>query len=587
MVAGGPFVPQNTATELSSAENVFPNEKGLVKLKHKKPSLKHPPPPHPTPLPARLSQQLNTPSLETSRKEKNERVSKKDIYNHMLSRLTTASNAGRYAISAARRSANALTVEWEDGVSASYPFKWMVDHAPASPFINVATLQRGVDTFEIPFNIQPHSIQITNERQQISVDWNAAAFTPAAAASGQDHAESSSSSSSSARSSSSRSRSRVHYCSDWLRRRRLPQSQGTNDSGSNADTSAAAFTTPEVWRADLFVRNGGAGAPTVPFEEVVSPDNDNEGLQRLLAHLVKYGLACVSGTPGTMAETERLARRIGFVEETLYGKMWATAPDLTPRDPTQAYSGDSPTVQLRQGNAAALQQQQQQRGEGAGSDGSVESYSDTAYSNVELHLHTDGCYYTNPPGLQIFNCAYNTAAGGASRYVDGFAVAAQLQHEDPDAFAFLAEAALPYHCFDSAVHQLAWGPIFDFKRRGMRLKRSTTTTTTTTSSNQLALQLSSIRHNDYDRAALCVGMSSSEVEQFYAHHTTLTALLRDPSNVLLLPQHEGNTMICNNHRVLHGRDAFEGARNLMGCYIGKDEWTSKARLLGVLQADAL
>eukprot|EP00729_Bicosta_minor_P020947 gene20947-10151_t len=496
----------------------------------------------------------------------------------MLSRLTTA---GRYTISAAHRSANSITVEWDDGVSARYPFKWLVDHAPASPFFNPATLQREVDTFQIPFNIQPLSVQITNECQQISVEWNAAAFLPAATAAAaaappaSDQAQGQSSSSSS---------SSVHYSTNWLRERRMLQSQDKNDgngsTSNNEDVPPAAFTAPEVWHADLFLRNGGADAPTVPFEDVVSTDNDNDGLQRLLAYLVKYGLACVSGTPGTMAETERLARRIGFVEETLYGKMWATAPHLTPDDPTQAYC--STTTTLRQ-EAAALQQPQQREGEAEEQEAasSVETYLDTAYSNVELHLHTDGCYYTNPPGLQIFNCAYNTAAGGASRYVDGFAVAALLQQTDPDALAFLAEVALPYHCFDSEVHQLAWGPVFDFKRRGTRLKCSSD------DNNQLALQLSSIRHNDYDRAALSRGMSASEVEQFYQHHETLTALIRDPSNVLLLPQHEGNTMICNNHRVLHGRDAFEGARNLMGCYIGKDEWESKARLLRVLQADAL
>jgi len=37
--------------------------------------------------------------------------------------------------------------------------------------------------------------------------------------------------------------------------------------------------------------------------------------------------------------------------------------------------------------------------------------------------------------------------------------------------------------------------------------------------------------------------------------------------------------VLNNHRVLHGRSAFEGKRRMCGAYIGVDEYRSKLAVL--------
>jgi trimethyllysine dioxygenase len=41
----------------------------------------------------------------------------------------------------------------------------------------------------------------------------------------------------------------------------------------------------------------------------------------------------------------------------------------------------------------------------------------------------------------------------------------------------------------------------------------------------------------------------------------------------------GDTILIDNHRVLHGRYAFQGRRNLIGCYLTADDWRSKLRVL--------
>ena len=46
--------------------------------------------------------------------------------------------------------------------------------------------------------------------------------------------------------------------------------------------------------------------------------------------------------------------------------------------------------------------------------------------------------------------------------------------------------------------------------------------------------------------------------------------------VQLLP---GTAVVVNNHRVLHGRAAFDGKRRMCGAYIGIDEYRSKLAVL--------
>jgi alpha-ketoglutarate-dependent taurine dioxygenase len=43
----------------------------------------------------------------------------------------------------------------------------------------------------------------------------------------------------------------------------------------------------------------------------------------------------------------------------------------------------------------------------------------------------------------------------------------------------------------------------------------------------------------------------------------------------------GTMVLVHNARILHGREAFAGARNLLGAYMDQDELDSKARVLGL------
>lgn len=82
-----------------------------------------------------------------------------------------------------------------------------------------------------------------------------------------------------------------------------------------------------------------------------------------------------------------------------------------------------------------------------------------------------------------------------------------------------------------------------------------------------------VRHNDYDRAPLS-DMSPVEVDAFYRLLPTLVSSLRDPQFANLFRMDVGTMIVIDNHRVMHGRKAFEGSRNLVGCYINKDDFLS-------------
>merc|ERR1712012_61281 len=94
---------------------------------------------------------------------------------------------------------------------------------------------------------------------------------------------------------------------------------------------------------------------------------------------------------------------------------------------------------------------------------------DTAYTNVELPLHTDCTYLRHQPGLQLFNCVAQALAptssplNGSTRLADGFKAAEILRRDHPTTFDFFCRVSLPFmHGNDvSAVNMRHEGPVFE------------------------------------------------------------------------------------------------------------------------------
>ena len=93
-------------------------------------------------------------------------------------------------------------------------------------------------------------------------------------------------------------------------------------------------------------------------------------------------------------------------------------------------------------------------------------------------------------------------------------------------------------------------------------------------------RLSEVRIADFLRGPLMAPYD--EIEPAYAAPMQLQRLLREPRFALRFNYCPGDLVIFDNRRLLHARDAFEGAsghRWLQGCYIDHDGPESLYRLL--------
>jgi trimethyllysine dioxygenase len=233
-----------------------------------------------------------------------------------------------------------------------------------------------------------------------------------------------------------------------------------------------------------------------------------------------YGILRIAAMPSSMEDTERLARKIGFIMETIYGKMWTTNPQTDDQQ-----------------------------------------YSDTASSNIELLHHTDGTYILDPPGLQIFNCIAQAGEGGDSCYIDSFYVVEKLRQTCPEAFDFFAKKTFHFHHYGKDVHYATMEPIIKLDHLG---------------------NIKHFRHNDYDRAPL-THMSYEDVEKFYTYHDKLLNIMRNGKMEFVSKMKVGEMVVVDNHRVMHARRAFLGnERALIGCYIGRNEYENRLRMLGII-----
>lgn len=180
-------------------------------------------------------------------------------------------------------------------------------------------------------------------------------------------------------------------------------------------------------------------------------------------------------------------------------------------------------------------------------------------SDRALLVHTDLPYRTDPPGVQLLLACEIETRGGASTLVDGFGCAAQLQKESPEAFDLLASVPVEYPYVRDHVEIMGRAPLIEAS--GGRLQR--------------------IR-----RAPDLMGspiLGAGDADAFYRALRRWWQMLDDPRATHELPLGPGDLLMFDNHRMLHGRTAFElgtgGRRRLVGCYLHSDDVASRRAVL--------
>lgn len=187
---------------------------------------------------------------------------------------------------------------------------------------------------------------------------------------------------------------------------------------------------------------------------------------------------------------------------------------------------------------------------------SVPQPENLAYSDLGLGLHTDNPYREPVPGFQALHALVTSPEGGDSLFADGFALAAHLRDSAPDAFRILTTTAVPFHYRSADAELYAARPLIQLSCEG---------------------EVAAVHYNN---RSIRVGAQTAPA--FYPAYRRFAALLREPRLQLRLRLADGDLVVFDNQRVLHGRTAFTSARHprhLQGCYLTRDSVFSEAGLL--------
>jgi alpha-ketoglutarate-dependent taurine dioxygenase len=182
-----------------------------------------------------------------------------------------------------------------------------------------------------------------------------------------------------------------------------------------------------------------------------------------------------------------------------------------------------------------------------------------AYSDRGLGLHTDNPYRDPVPGFQALHTLVAAPDGGDSLFADGFALAEHLRESWPDVFAILTRTAVPFRYRSNDADLYAERPLIELSCGGA---------------------VTAVHYNSRSIGPLRV--AASECTRFYAAYRRFGELLRQPRFQLRTRLGDGEVVVFDNQRILHGRTAFASAqhpRHLRGCYLTRDSVYSEAALL--------
>lgn len=190
---------------------------------------------------------------------------------------------------------------------------------------------------------------------------------------------------------------------------------------------------------------------------------------------------------------------------------------------------------------------------------SVPQPENLAYSDLGLGLHTDNPYREPVPGFQALHVLVASRDGGESLFADGFALAEHVRGTAPDVFTQLTQTAVPFLYRSKDTELYAARPLIQLSCNG---------------------EVSAVHYNSRSIAPL--RLAADDVTPFYAAYRRFAALLRDPRFHLKLRLSDGDLVVFDNQRTLHGRSGFSSARyprHLRGCYLTRDSVYCQTALL--------
>lgn len=191
-----------------------------------------------------------------------------------------------------------------------------------------------------------------------------------------------------------------------------------------------------------------------------------------------------------------------------------------------------------------------------------------AYSDLGLGLHTDNPYREPVPGFQALHALVTSPDGGESLFADGFALAQHLRVHCAADFDVLTRTPVPFHYASADADLYAERPLIQLRCDG---------------------EIAAVHYNNRSIAPFL--STDRRAEAFYSSYRVFAQLLRDERFHLRFRLRDGDLVVFDNQRIMHGRTAFTSAkhaRHLRGCYLTRDSVFSEAGLLRRrLQGEAL
>lgn len=235
-----------------------------------------------------------------------------------------------------------------------------------------------------------------------------------------------------------------------------------------------------------------------------------------LLEVARHGWALLADVPVREGEVEAVVGSFGFVRETNYGRVF----DVRSKP-------------------------------------AVANLADTTRA---LEPHTDNPYRDPVPGLQLLHCLADSAVGGETRLVDGFAIAELLRQHHAEDFAVLARTPVRFAWSDGAHILEATKPVITLAPDGT---------------------LVAVRYNS--RAFRRVEGDAEARAAWRRAIAHFAELVGAPEQGVTFKLRPGDCVIMDNTRILHGRTAFAdgrtGARHLQGAYADRDGLLSTLAVL--------
>lgn len=175
--------------------------------------------------------------------------------------------------------------------------------------------------------------------------------------------------------------------------------------------------------------------------------------------------------------------------------------------------------------------------------------------------HIDDAFYYSPPGIDIFHCLANTDVGGMSTYVDGFAIAESLRADEPAAFEALTTLRVTHvRRHPGEINMRSRGPLIRLDEFG---------------------QPSGIRY--FDRALGPLDVPPGDIDRLYDAIRAYSERMLSPEFTAAIRVEPGQGMLIDNHRVMHGRTAFDASsgRHIRLCHVPRDEFHGRLRELSL------